>query len=80
MVVIWQEQKYRLDCSSKQESKNTKVVRTKNGRIVPLSKCAVCNSEIRKFIKEQEAKGLLVSLLGGKPPVLGNIPLVNTLF
>ena len=37
------------------ESKNPKVVRTKNGRIIILSKDAVSDSEKSKFIKEQEA-------------------------
>ena len=41
------------------KSKNPKVVRTKNGRIMPLSKCAVCDSKKFKFIKEQEASALL---------------------
>ena len=44
------------------ESKNPKVVRTKNGRIMLLSKCSLCNSEKLKFLKEQEARGLLSSL------------------
>ena len=37
------------------ESKNPKVVRTKNGRIIILSKDAASDSEKSKFIKEQEA-------------------------
>ena len=45
-----------------------------------LSKCAVRNDEKSKFIKEQEAKGLLCNLLGSKIPILGDIPLANTLF
>ena len=44
------------------ESKNPNIARTKNRRIVLLSKCAVRNSKISKFIKEQEASGLLSSL------------------
>ena len=31
-----------------------------------LSKCSVCNSKKSKFIKEQEARGLLSNLLGVK--------------
>ena len=45
-----------------------------------LSKFAVCDSRKPKFIKEQEAKGLLGNSLGAKIPILGDIPLVNTLF
>ena len=43
------------------ESKNPKVVKTKNGRIMVSSKCLVCNSKKSIFIKEQEASGLLGS-------------------
>ena len=44
------------------ESKIRKVVRTENGRTMSLSKCAVCESKISKFIKNQEASRLLNSL------------------
>ena len=44
------------------ESKNQKVARTKNRRIVLLSKCEVCDSKKSKFIKEQQASGLFSSL------------------
>ena len=60
--------------------KKTKFLRTKNGRIMLLSKCAVCNCKKSKFLKEQEAKGLLGNLLGAKIPILGAILLVNILF
>ena len=55
---------YCLKCRKNTESKNPKVVKTKNIRIMLLSKCAVCDSKKSKFIKEQEASGLLSSLLG----------------
>ena len=45
-----------------------------------LSKFAVCDSKILKFIKELEAKGLLGNLLGAKIPILGDIRLGNTWF
>ena len=54
---------YSLKRRKDTESKNPKVVKTKNGRITLLSKCAVCNS--KKFLKE--ARGLLTSLGIGKP-------------
>ena len=50
---------YCFKCRKNIKSKNPKVVRTKNGRIMPLSKCAVCDSKKFKFIKEQEASALL---------------------
>ena len=46
----------------KTESKNPKIVKTKNGRVMLLLKCAVCDSEKLTFIKEQEPSGLLSSL------------------
>ena len=42
------------------------------------SKCPVCGIKKSRFVKEQEAKGLL-SNLGIKTP-LGQIPLLNALF
>ena len=53
---------YYLKCRKSTESKNPKVVRTKNGRIMVLSKCAVCDNKRSKFIKEEKACGLLSSL------------------
>ena len=45
---------YCLNGTKNTESKNPKVARTKNGRIMFLSKCAVCDSKKSKFIKQQE--------------------------
>ena len=56
------------------ESKNPKVAKTKNGRIMLLSKCAVRDSKNSKFIKDQEDSGL-ISSLGIKKP-LNKIPIV----
>ena len=64
-----------MKCRKNTESKNPKVARTKNGRIMLLSKYAVCNSKKMKFIKEQEATGLLSSL--GIMRHLSKIPLVG---
>ena len=43
-----------------------------------LSKCAICSNKKSRFIKEQEARGLL-SNLGIRTP-LSKIPLLNVLF
>ena len=59
-----------FEVGKKIESRNAQVAKTKNKRIMLLSKQEVCNS---KFIKEQEASGLLSSL-GMKTP-LSKIPL-----
>ena len=55
------------------ESKNPVVVRTKKRKIIPLSKCEVCDSKKSKFFNEQKASGLLSSL-GIKTP-LNKLPL-----
>ena len=54
------------------------MVRTENNRLVMQSKCSVCGIKKWRFVKEQEAKGLL-SNLGIKTP-LSKIPLLNVLF
>ena len=66
-----------LKCWKNTESKNPKIVRTKNKRIMLLSKCEVCDSKKSKFIKEQETSKLL-STLGIKTP-LSKISLVGPL-
>ena len=66
--------KYRRDT----EDIDPKMVRTKNNRSVMQSKCSVCGIKKSRFVKEQEAKGLL-SNLGIRTP-LNKIPLLNVLF
>ena len=66
-----------LKCRKNTQSKNPEVVKAKNGRIMLLSKCSVCNSKKSKFVKEQEARGLLSSL-GIRTP-LSKIPLLGPL-
>ena len=67
-----------MKCKKDPEIINSKVVRTKNNRLVMESKCSVCGIKKPRFVKEQEAKGLL-SNLGIKTP-LSKIPLLNPLF
>ena len=43
---------YSLMCRKNTESKNPKNVRAKNGRIMPVSKCEVCDSTKSKFVKK----------------------------
>ena len=57
---------YCLRCRKNTESENPEVVKTKNGRIKLLSKCSVCNSIKLKFIKGQEARGVLSNFDGTK--------------
>ena len=71
---------YCLKCRNNTESKNPKVVRTENGRVMLLSKCAVCNSKKLEFLWEQDSTGLLSNFLGVKVPILSDISILNTLF
>ena len=68
---------YCLKCKKNTESIKPKVLKTRNGKIMILSKCAICGSKKSKFIKEQQAKGLLCNLGLRTPlnkiPVLGDI-------
>ena len=50
-----------LKCRKIIESKNPKFVKTKNGRIMLSTKCAISDNNKSRFIKEQEASGLLSS-------------------
>ena len=52
---------YCLKCRENTESKSPKVVTTKNVRIMLLSKYTARDSKKWKFMKEQEASGLLSS-------------------
>ena len=68
---------YCLKCRKGTENINPRVSNTSNGRTMILSKCAICGSKKSRFIKNQEAKGLL-SNLGlrtplNKAPILGDI-------
>ena len=42
------------------ENINPRVSKTINDRIMVFSKCAICNSKKSRFLKDQEAKGLLL--------------------
>ena len=66
-----------LQLSKNTESKNSKVSRTKNGRIILVSKCAVCDCKNLKFLKKEEASELLSSLEIKTP--LNKIPLSDPL-
>ena len=57
---------------------NPAVSKTSNGKTMLLSKCAICDSKKPRFIKKQEAKGLL-SHLGLKTP-LNKIPILGDVF
>ena len=51
-----------LKCRKNRESKNLRVLKTKHGKVMLLSKCAVCKSTKSRSIYEEEAGGLLSNL------------------
>ena len=70
---------YCLKCKKHTKNINPQISSTSNGKMMMLSKCAIYRSRKSKFIKKQDAKGVL-SKLGIKTP-LSNVPLLgNILF
>ena len=68
---------YCLKCRKNTENIYPRVSKTSNDKAMVSSKCAICNSKKSRFIKNQEAKGLL-SNSGVRTPlskvqVLGDI-------
>ena len=68
---------YCFKCRKDTENINLSVSKTSNNKTMILSKCPICGSRKSRFIKNQEAKGLL-SNLGirtplSKVPILGDI-------
>ena len=68
---------YCLKCRKDTESVNSKDSNTSNGKTVTLPKWSVCGRKKLRFIKNQEAKGLLsnsgLKTPLRKAPILGNI-------
>ena len=66
---------YCLKCKKYTKNINRQISSTSNGKLMILSKCAICGSKKSKFIKKQDAKGLL-SKLGIQAP-LSNVPVLG---
>ena len=66
---------YCAKCKKYTKNINPRVLGTSNGKAMILSKCATCGSKKSRFIKNQEAKGLL-SNLGIRTP-LNKVPLLG---
>ena len=66
---------YYLKCKKHTKNIDPQVSNTSNGKLIILSKCAICGSRKSKFIKKQDAKGILSSL-GIKTP-LSKIPFLG---
>ena len=69
---------YSLACRKNTGNLNSKMIKTKNDRQQLKSQCSICGNKKRRFVKKQEAKGILSSL-GIKTP-LSKIPGLNILF
>ena len=69
---------YCVKCREDTKNLNSKIFKTKKGRLILKSKYTECGFERSRFVKEQEAKGLLSNL--GIKASLRKIPLLNVLF
>ena len=67
-----------MKCRKNTENIDPKMIRTKNNKLIMQSKCPVCKIKKSRFVKEQEAKGLLSNL--GIKRSLSKIPLLNVWF
>ena len=65
---------YCLKCRKDTENINPRVSNTSNGRTMILSKFSICGSKRSRFIKNEEAKGLLNNL-GSRTP-LSKVPIL----
>ena len=59
---------YCMKCRKNTANLNSKIFKTKNGRLTMQSKCTVCGIKKSIFVKEQGAK-VLLSNLGIKTPL-----------
>ena len=69
---------YCVKCKTDTDNIDPKMFRTKTNRLLMQSKCSVCKNKKSRFVKEQEAKGLLSHL--GIKTSFSKIPLLNVLF
>ena len=65
-------------CRKNTDNINLKMIKPKDGRLKLKSQCSICRNKKSRFVKEQEAKGILSSL-GVRTPLSG-IPGLNILF
>ena len=69
---------YCVKCKTNTDNIDPKMFRTKNTRLLMQLKCSVCKNKKSRFVKEQDAEGLLSNL--GIKTTLSKIPLLNVLF
>ena len=68
---------YCVKCRKDTEKNDPIMVRTKNKRLIMQSKYLVCGIKKSRFVKEQEAQGLLSN--SGIKTLFSKIPLLNVL-
>ena len=68
---------YCMKCRKNTENLNSKIFKTKNGRLIMQSKCTECRFKKSRFVKKQEVKNLLSNL--GIKTLLSKIPVLNAL-
>ena len=69
---------YCVKCRKDTNNINPKIFRTESNRLLIQSTCSDCKNKKSRFLKKQDAKGLL-SNLGINTP-FSKIPLLNVLF
>ena len=69
---------YCLVCKDYTKNNNLKIVRNRQNRLMIQSNCANCDNKKFRFIKEQQAMGILSNLDIKNP--LSKVPLLNILF
>ena len=69
---------YWVKCRKDIDNIDPKIVRKKSNRLFMQSKYSICGIKKSRFVKEQEAKGLLSNL--EIKTTLSKIPLLNVLF
>ena len=69
---------YCLACRKYTKNNDPKIVRNRQNRLMIQSNCANCGSKNSRFIKEQQAMGILSDL--GIKTLLSKVPLLNILF
>ena len=66
---------YCVKCKKDTENIDPKIFKTKNNKLITQSQCTDCRNKMSRFVKKQDAKGLL-SNLGIRTP-LNKIPLLG---
>ena len=67
-----------MECRKNTDNLDSEIFKTKNGRLIMQSKCPDSGIKKSRFVKKQEAKGLLSNLR--IKTLLSEIPLLNVLF